>query len=106
MTRYGVLAIVAGLIALSIGRAFGVVELFVIGSGFIAAVAAALVYVLLRYLGHLSGWPHQFSRLCTMIRAILWDKLALQELLVAYGTAGGLSRMCGRPEQAYFPGFG
>jgi uncharacterized protein (DUF58 family) len=48
MTRYGVLAIVAGLIALSIGRAFGVVELFVIGSGFIAAVAAALVYVLLR----------------------------------------------------------
>lgn len=48
MTRYGVLAILAGLIALAIGRAFGVVELFVIGAGFIAAVAAALVYVLMR----------------------------------------------------------
>lgn len=48
MTRYGVLAIVAGLIALAIGRAFGVIELFVIGAGFIAAVVAALVYVLLR----------------------------------------------------------
>lgn len=67
---------------------------------------ALLVYVLLRYLGHLSDWRHSFSRLCTMIRAVLWDRLALRELLVAYGTAGGLTRMCGRPEQAYFPGFG
>ncbi len=48
MTRYGVLAIVAGLVALAIGRAFGVVELFVIGAGFIAAVAAAGAYVMLR----------------------------------------------------------
>ena len=48
MTRFGVLAIVAGLIALAIGRAFGVVELFVIGAGFLASVGAALVYVLLR----------------------------------------------------------
>lgn len=48
MTRYAVLAIVAGLIALAIGRAFGVIELFVIGAGFIASVAAALVYVVVR----------------------------------------------------------
>lgn len=48
MTRYGVLAITAGLIALGIGRAFGVIELFVIGSGFLAAVVAAFVYVTLR----------------------------------------------------------
>ena len=48
MTRYGVLAIAAGLVSLAIGRAFGVVELFVIGAGFLAAVGAALVYVLLR----------------------------------------------------------
>jgi len=48
MTRYGVLAIAAGLIALAIGRAFGVVELFVIGAAFIGAVLAAFVYVLLR----------------------------------------------------------
>lgn len=48
MTRYGVLAIVAGIVALAIGRAFGVVELYVIGAGFHAAVAAALVYVTAR----------------------------------------------------------
>lgn len=48
MTRYGVLAIIAGLVALAIGRAFGVIELFVIGAGFIGAVGAALIYVLLR----------------------------------------------------------
>ncbi|MFK7918299.1 MAG: DUF58 domain-containing protein [Ilumatobacter sp.] len=48
MTRYGLLAIVAGLVALAIGRAFGVVELFVIGAGFLAAVLAAAVYVLAR----------------------------------------------------------
>lgn len=48
MTRYGVLAIVAGLIALAIGRAFGVLELFVIGAAFIGAVLAAFLYVLIR----------------------------------------------------------
>lgn len=65
---------------------------------------ALLVYVLLRYLGHLSDWNHSFSRLCTLVRSILWDKLALRELLVAYGTAGGHFRMLGRPDQAYLPG--
>ncbi|MEP1126233.1 MAG: DUF58 domain-containing protein [Ilumatobacter sp.] len=48
MTRYGVLAIVAGVVSLAIGRAFGVVELFVIGAGFLAAVVAAFLYVLVR----------------------------------------------------------
>lgn len=67
---------------------------------------ALLTYVLLRYLGHLSQWNHSFSRLCTMVRGILWEKLALRELLVGYGTAGGHFRMLGRPDQAYLPGFG
>jgi hypothetical protein len=66
---------------------------------------ALLAYVLLRYLGYLSQWNHSFSRLCTMVRGILWEKLALRELLVAYGTAGGSFRMLGRPDQAYLPGF-
>ncbi len=66
---------------------------------------ALLVYVLLRYLGHVSEWNHSFSRLCTLVRGILWDKMALRELLVAYGTAGGSFRMLGRPDQAYLPGF-
>ena len=48
MTRYGVLAIVAGLIAVAIGRAFGVVELFVIGAAFIGSVVVAALYVLAR----------------------------------------------------------
>ena len=66
---------------------------------------ALLVYLLLRYLGHLSEWSHSFSRLCTVVRGVLWSKLALRELLVAYGTAGGTFRMMGRPDQAYLPGF-
>ena len=66
---------------------------------------ALLTYVLLRYLGYLSQWNHSFSRLCTMVRGVLWEKLALRELLVAYGTAGGSFRMSGRPDQAYLPGF-
>lgn len=48
MTRYGFLAITAGIVSMAIGRAFGVVELFVIGAGFVGAVVAAALYVLLR----------------------------------------------------------
>ena len=48
MTRYGALAIVAGLVAIAIGRTFGVIELFVIGAGFIGAFVTALAYVTLR----------------------------------------------------------
>jgi uncharacterized protein (DUF58 family) len=48
MTRYGALAIVAGLVAIAIGRTFGVIELFVIGAGFLGAFVAALAYVSLR----------------------------------------------------------
>ena len=66
---------------------------------------ALLAYVLLRYLGYQSDWNHSFSRLCTMVRGVLWEKLALRELLVSYGTAGGHFRMLGRPDQVYLPGF-
>lgn len=66
---------------------------------------ALLTYVLMRYLGCLSDWNHSFSRLCTMVRGVLWEKLALRELLVACGTAGGSFRLLGRLDQAYLPGF-
>lgn len=66
---------------------------------------ALLTYVLLRYLGFLSDWTHSFSRLCTMVKGSLWSKLALKDLLVKYGTAGGSFRMLGRPDQTYLPGF-
>ena len=48
MTRYGVLTIVAGIVSIAIGRMFAVIELFVIGAGFLGAFMAALAYVLVR----------------------------------------------------------
>ena len=66
---------------------------------------ALLVYVLLRYLSYLSRWAHSFTRLFTILRAVLWEKFDLLKLLGSYGTAGGTFRNLARPEQAYFPGF-
>jgi len=66
---------------------------------------ALLTYVLLRYLSYLSSWAHSFTRLFTVLRAALWEKYDLLNLLACYGTAGGSFRHLARPEQAYFPGF-
>jgi hypothetical protein len=66
---------------------------------------ALLVYVLLRYLSYLSKWAHSFTRLFTILRAVLWSKLDLLALLDCYGTAKGSFRNLARPDQAYFPGF-
>src|SRR6266404_1035260 len=66
---------------------------------------ALLVYVLLRYLSYVSKWAHSFTRLFTILRAVLWSKLNLLDLLGCYGTAKGSFRNLARPEQAYFPGF-
>ncbi|WP_420450463.1 DUF58 domain-containing protein [Ilumatobacter sp.] len=48
MTRFGVLAIVAGVAAILVGRTFGVIELYVIGAGFLAAVAVGALFVAAR----------------------------------------------------------
>lgn len=66
---------------------------------------ALLAYVLLRYLSYLSNWSHSFTRLFTILRAVLWSKLDLLGLLNCYGTAKGSFRNLARPDQAYFPGF-
>lgn len=66
---------------------------------------ALLTYVLLRYLSYLSKWGHSFTRLFTILRAALWQKFDLLDLLSRYGTAGGDFRHLARPEQAYFAGF-
>lgn len=66
---------------------------------------ALLVYVLLRYLSHLSKWAHSFTRLFTILRAVTWAKLDLLGLLDCYGTAKGSFRNLAQPDQAYFPGF-
>jgi hypothetical protein len=66
---------------------------------------ALLTYVLLRYLSYLSKWNHSFTRMFTLIRAALWRKIHLLELLRSYGTAGGHFRHLATPAQAYFAGF-
>lgn len=67
---------------------------------------ALLLYVLLRYLAHLSRWCHSFTRLWALTRVTLWRKIDLIELLRSYGIAGVKMRFVSRPEQAYLPGFG
>lgn len=67
---------------------------------------ALLTYLLLRYLSFLSDWSHSFSRLFTVLRACLWKKWDLLNVLRVYGTADGHFRYLARPEQAYLPGMG
>jgi glycosyltransferase involved in cell wall biosynthesis len=64
-----------------------------------------LVHLLLRYLAFLSKWGHSFTRLFTVVRAVLWRYFKLIDLLDSYGTAKPPGRICGTPEQAYLPGF-
>ncbi len=65
---------------------------------------ALLVYLLLRFCAFLSQWSHSFTRLFTLLRAALWQRLDLRSLLDRYGTAGRGGRFLGTPEQAYLPG--
>ena len=46
---------------------------------------ALLVYVLLRYLAFLPSWAHSFTRLFTILRAVLWNRLVPAALLRAMG---------------------
>lgn len=66
---------------------------------------ALLTYILLRYLAFLSQWPHSFSRIVTLVRAALWRKINLIQLLRSCGTADGDFRLLAAPHQAYLPGF-
>jgi hypothetical protein len=47
---------------------------------------ALLVYVLLRFQTWRSRWPHSFARLFTLLRAALWHRHDLGQLLRRYGT--------------------
>jgi hypothetical protein len=64
-----------------------------------------LVHLLLRYLAYLHSWTHSFTRLFTVLRAVLWRRWHLGELLDDYGTAKPPGRICGTPQLAYLPGF-
>jgi hypothetical protein len=67
---------------------------------------ALLVYVLLRFVAHLSQWGHSFLRLFALVRSALWLSLDLLDLLTCYGTAGGGGKFTATPAQAYLPGLG
>ena len=66
---------------------------------------ALLLYVLMRFLSVISRWNHSFTRLFTLLRAALWRKIDLWDLLRFCGTAGGHFRYLATPQNAYFPGF-
>ena len=65
-----------------------------------------LVHLLLRSLAYLHSWAHSFTRLFTVLRASLWRRWHLGELLDGYGTAKPPGRIRAAPELAYLPGFG
>jgi hypothetical protein len=64
-----------------------------------------LVYVLLRFMAHLSGWGHSFTRLFAVTRSALWERIDLLALLKSYGTASGRFRVIGKLNEAWLPGF-
>ena len=66
---------------------------------------ALLLYVLMRFLCLISSWNHSFTRLFTLLRAALWRKIDLWDLLRFCGTANGHFRYLATPQNAYFPGF-
>lgn len=67
--------------------------------------SALLCYLILRFMAFLSRWGGSFTRLFTLLRAVLWKKIDLLDLLRCCGTAGGSFRALATPEQAYFPSF-
>jgi hypothetical protein len=66
---------------------------------------ALLVYVLLRFQAWCSQWAHSFARLFTLVRAALWQRRDLAQLLRRYGTADGHYAHLARALQSWLPGF-
>ena len=65
---------------------------------------ALLVHLLLRWHAWQSRWNHSFTRLFTFVRAALWLRRDLLELLRRCGTADGDFRFIGQAQQAWLPG--
>lgn len=67
---------------------------------------ALLAYVILRFISYLGKWKGSFSRLFTIIRGVLWNRLELFSVLDSCsGTACAPPRMRAEPYQLYIPGF-
>ena len=64
-----------------------------------------LTHLLVRFLAFQHSWQHSFTRLFTVIRAVLWRRWHLGEMLDLYGTAKPPGRLCAAPQQAYLWGF-
>ena len=68
--------------------------------------SALLLYVLLRFQGHVHRWEQSFTRLFTLLRGVLWDRFHLADLLsIGCGTASGSFRYLCIPFQLNLPGF-
>ena len=66
---------------------------------------ALLTELLLRFIAWQSKWQSHFVRLFTVVRAALWRRWQLTDLLDCYGTAATAVRMRAQADQAYFAGF-
>ncbi|MDQ5978615.1 MAG: hypothetical protein QG602_1589 [Verrucomicrobiota bacterium] len=66
---------------------------------------ALLVHLLLRFLAWRARWAHSFTRLFTYVRAALWLRRDLAELLRRCGTAQGRGGSTAPPRQSELPGF-
>lgn len=66
---------------------------------------ALLVYVLLRFQQWCNHWAHSFSRLFSVLRAALWLRRDLGQLLRRYGTADGAFALLERGLQSELPLF-
>jgi hypothetical protein len=64
---------------------------------------ALLVYVLLRFMARLSEWGHGFTRLFTVTRSALWERIDLLGLLKSYGTASGRFKVLEALNTAWLP---
>ena len=65
---------------------------------------ALLVYMLLRYLSYLSKWAHSFTRLFTILRAVLWSKIDLMKLLALLWDSQRQLSQSGSTRTGVFPG--
>jgi hypothetical protein len=64
-----------------------------------------LAHLLLRFLKHVSGWRHSFSRCAGIVRAALWVKAELLGILRCYGTDDAPHRPVPCSEDPFLPGF-
>jgi hypothetical protein len=66
---------------------------------------ALLVHLLLRFVAWRDRWAHSFTRLFTYVRAALWLRRDLAELLKTCGTASGTGGLTAPSLQRELPGF-